>query len=53
MEDLKQRFEAVEDYSITETTLEEVFLSFARKQYQNREANISLLRKIMLCQCNQ
>jgi hypothetical protein len=54
MEDLKTRFQSViEDYSITETTLEEVFLAFARKQYSSREANISLLRKIILCQCCQ
>jgi len=32
MEKVKHDYEVVEDYSISETTLEQVFLSFARSQ---------------------
>lgn len=54
MEDLKLQFsDVIEDYSITESTLEEVFLAFARKQYPNREANIGFLKKLITCQCCQ
>ncbi len=51
MEDLKTNYgDIIEDYSINETTLEEVFLSFARKQYGNRKADVSLLKRIVTCQ---
>jgi len=39
----------IEEYSVSETTLEEVFLSFARKQYPNRDASISCLSSILTC----
>jgi ATP-binding cassette subfamily A (ABC1) protein 3 len=32
MEKMKNDYEVVEDYTISETTLEQVFLSFARQQ---------------------
>jgi ATP-binding cassette subfamily A (ABC1) protein 3 len=52
MEDLKQRNDhLIEDYSVNETTLEEVFLSFARKQYANRQADVPFMKKLMTCQC--
>jgi len=52
MENLKNQYEdLIEEYSVSETTLEEIFLSFARKQYPNRAANISMLKKLMTCQC--
>jgi hypothetical protein len=35
MERVKQNFELVEDYTISETTLEQVFLSFAEAQPAN------------------
>ncbi|KAJ8717469.1 hypothetical protein PYW08_005868 [Mythimna loreyi] len=36
LESLRERFPSlIEDYSVTETTLEEVFLSFAKEQQQN------------------
>lgn len=38
IESLKQSFpQLVEDYTVTETTLEEVFLSFAREAQENAE----------------
>ena len=41
MEDLKKNYEQIiEEYGINETTLEEVFLSFARKQNPNRQADV-------------
>ncbi|CAL8083291.1 unnamed protein product [Orchesella dallaii] len=51
MEDLKATYaEIIEDYSVNETSLEEVFLSFARKQYGSRRADVSLLKRIITCQ---
>jgi hypothetical protein len=41
----------LEDYSINETTLEEVFLSFARQQYPERKAGVSWFKKLISCQC--
>jgi len=35
MERVKETFELVEDYTISETTLEQVFLSFAKAQPAN------------------
>ena len=32
MENAKDKFQAVSDYSVSETTLEQVFISFARHQ---------------------
>ena len=53
-EDLKMKYrDVIEDYSVSETTLEEVFLSFARKQYANRDANVSFFKKLITCQCFQ
>jgi ATP-binding cassette subfamily A (ABC1) protein 3 len=52
MEDLKKEFnDIIEDYSVNETTLEEVFLSFARMQFGDRKANVSLLKRLITCQC--
>jgi len=39
----------IEDYSVSETTLEEVFLSFARKQYQGRDVTSSAFAKALSC----
>jgi len=39
----------IEDYTVSLTSLEEVFLSFARKQYSSRDANLTKLRQILLC----
>jgi hypothetical protein len=51
IEDCKVEYDdVIEDYSVSETSLEEVFLSFARKQYPGREANVSCLRKALTCQ---
>lgn len=38
METIKRQYEFVEDYTITDTSLEEVFMSFA-KQADNKEEN--------------
>ena len=35
MEGTKQKFTELTDYSVSETTLEQVFLSFAKKQRKN------------------
>jgi len=51
MEDLKSQYDIIEDYSVSETTLEEVFLSFARKQYPSRHADISMFKKLITCHC--
>ena len=37
MEDIRDEFPAVEDYSISETSLEQVFISFAKKQKSNED----------------
>jgi len=38
METIKSQFPTlIDEYSIQETTLEEVFLSFARQQYSNQD----------------
>ncbi len=39
MEAVKRDFPEVEDYSVSETTLEQVFLSFAKKQRIEDEEN--------------
>jgi len=50
MENIKSSYKGiVEDYSVSQTTLEEVFLSFARKQYTSRESNLSRLKRIVTC----
>jgi hypothetical protein len=52
MEDVKGRFlHLIEEYLITETSLEEVFLAFARAQYPPRDAKISGCKKCMTCSC--
>jgi hypothetical protein len=52
MESLRDQYEnLIEDYSVNETTLEEVFLSFARQQYLERQANVSCLKKLVTCHC--
>jgi len=38
METAKEKMEFLEDYTISETTLEQVFLSFAKQQIQDNEA---------------
>jgi hypothetical protein len=35
MERVKQNFDFVEDYTVSDTTLEQVFLSFAKAQVVN------------------
>jgi ABC-type multidrug transport system ATPase subunit len=51
LEDFKTHFTNVlEDYTVSETSLEEVFLSFARQQYPNRTADVSTFKKIITCQ---
>ena len=37
MEDIRDEFPAVEDYSISETSLEQVFISFAKNQKSNED----------------
>lgn len=37
LEELKAEFPLIEDYSVTETTLEEVFLSFAKEQRDDEQ----------------
>lgn len=51
MEGIKVQFESyIEEYSIQQTTLEEVFLSFARQQYiEVREVQASKFRKAISC----
>jgi len=52
MEQLRGEYaEVIEDYSVSETTLEEVFLSFARKQYPGRDVEVSFLKKLVTCEC--
>jgi len=52
MEDMKSNFvDFIEEYSVSQTTLEEVFLSFARLQYPERRADVSALNRILTCQC--
>ena len=38
MEDIRDEFHGVEDYSISETSLEQVFISFAKSQKSTDEA---------------
>lgn len=43
----------IEDYTVSLTSLEEVFLSFARKQYSGRSAESSCLGLGLVCKsCN-
>jgi len=52
MEEIKAKYEIlIEDYSINETSLEEVFLSFARKQYGQRKVEESKLMRVLKCNC--
>jgi len=52
MEELRGKYaEVIDDYSVSETTLEDVFLSFARKQYPERDTKVSLCKKLVTCQC--
>ena len=37
MEDIRDEYPAVEDYSISETSLEQVFISFAKNQKSNED----------------
>jgi len=48
----KEHDELILEYTINETMLEQVFLTFARQQYpqESRSVNISMLRKILTCQ---
>ena len=47
---IKHQFkEVLEDYTINETTLEEVFISLARNQYPARQVQISLFKKLFNC----
>ena len=39
MEDIRDEFPAVEDYSISETSLEQVFISFAKNQKTNEDTD--------------
>ena len=41
MEDIKKEFCIVEDYSISETTLEQVFISFAKQQQSFEEKHVN------------
>ena len=52
MEGIKTEFVAfIDEYSIQQTTLEEVFLSFARKQYINTDRAVATsgFRKLVSC----
>ena len=46
MEDIRDEFDGVEDYSISETSLEQVFISFAKKQKSTDELNRSSIKKM-------
>jgi hypothetical protein len=39
--------DVIEDYSVSETALEEVFLAFARRQYPDRGANLGCCKKVI------
>jgi len=54
MEETKQKFPELSDYSVSETTLEQVFLSFAKKQRKNfkdqwRKFFVIFFSKIHMC----
>ena len=40
METIRKEFGSVEDYSISETTLEQVFISFAKQQKSSEQINV-------------
>ena len=41
----------IEDYSVQQTTLEELFLEFARDQYPVREVKMGCCKKCLTCAC--
>ncbi len=50
-EALKETYaDLVEDYSVSDTALEEVFLAFARRQYPARQATVSCCKRCITCQ---
>ncbi|ODM95225.1 ATP-binding cassette sub-family A member 3 [Orchesella cincta] len=52
MEEIKTSYQtSIEEYSINETSLEEVFLSFARQQYGDRKVEESKLKRCLKCKC--
>ncbi|ODM99022.1 ATP-binding cassette sub-family A member 3 [Orchesella cincta] len=52
MEELKATYsDIIEDYSLKETTLEDVFFSFSRKQYGNKKTEESWVKRFLKCQC--
>jgi len=52
MEDLKTQYEnIVEEYSVNETTLEEIFIALARNQYPDRLGQLKPSGKGNCCQC--
>ncbi len=52
LEGVKKEFgELIEDYSVNETSLEEVFLAFARMQYDERRVEITTCAQLCSCSC--
>jgi len=52
LEGVKAEFEdMIEDYSVNETSLEEVFLAFARSQYGERRVEVTTCAQICTCRC--
>ena len=46
MENIRTEFSAVEDYSISETSLEQVFISFAKKQISTEKTDNIIKKKL-------
>jgi len=51
MEELKAKYpDILLDYTIADTSLEEVFLAFARAQWPTRESKITCCKKCLTCE---
>ena len=46
MEDIREEFRGVEDYSISETSLEQVFISFAKNQKSTDQTRPKSIKKM-------
>ena len=46
MEDIRDEFRGVEDYSISETSLEQVFISFAKNQKSTDQSRPKSIKKM-------
>ena len=53
LEGLKQKYEGLlEDYSVSETTLEEIFLGVAKSKNLSRKVQVPLLGRALAFGCN-